>query len=199
MTTISRLAAVALLSMSIASVALPNLAAAASTLPPPPVPCGPFNGCGGGGSPDTPDTPPSGSDDPFDWETFGKNDPDGHDHDDGTDDEDDESADDAGSTTSKGKKPKTGGTAAIRGPAHALQLDCAIRDQDPTTSDFWLVNVGTDALPVGTRVQYRIPATGDRGAFMLRQEIPAGKARVLPNFISAAVKVGSECAVQIIS
>lgn len=196
MTTISRFALVALLSISAASIVLPNLAAAAATTPPPP--CNPLTGCGGPPpGPGNPDTPPP-SDDPFDWEDFGKNDPGEDQDDDGEDDgTDDEDKGGDGSGTGKGKDGKD--SAGVKTPVQQLNLDCSIRDEVPTTSDMWLVNVGNAALPAGTKVQYRIPATGDHGAFMLQQEIPAGKSKKLPNLISVAVQVGTECAVQIIS
>ncbi len=77
-----------------------------------------------------------------------------------------------------------------------LKIDCSVRADSPTTDDLWLLNVGSNTLPAGTIIQYRVAASGDRGSFQLKQDIPAGKARQLPSFLSEAVPVGSDCAVR---
>ena len=66
------------------------------------------------------------------------------------------------------------------------------------TNDLWIVNVGTDILPAGTKISWRIPATGEHGAFLLPKDIPVGEERVLTDFL-ADVEVGSECRIQIIA
>ena len=79
-----------------------------------------------------------------------------------------------------------------------LAIDCAIKDDQPITNDFWVVNVGTQILPAGTMIRWRVPATGEHGAFLLPKDIPVGEERVLVDFL-ADVPIGSECRIQIIA
>ena len=72
-------------------------------------------------------------------------------------------------------------------------IDCSVRAETPTTDDLWLLNVGDTTLPAGTQVRFRVAASGDHGVFELRQDIPAGKALILPAFLSKAVPTGSGC------
>ena len=78
-----------------------------------------------------------------------------------------------------------------------VALDCAIKDEQATTTDLWLVNVGTADLEAGLKIRYRIPATGDHGAFYLPRTIAVGEQARLSDFISE-IPVGEVCSVEII-
>lgn len=77
-------------------------------------------------------------------------------------------------------------------------MDCDVRDGERPTDDFWVVNVGTDDLKMGTKLRYIVPASDDRGAFVLPRDIAVGKKGKIRDFLSADVPSGSECRIQIL-
>ncbi len=77
------------------------------------------------------------------------------------------------------------------------RIDCTIKNDKPITNDMWLINTGEHILEINTKVRWRVPATGEHGAFLLPRDIPVGAERVLRNFL-ADVQGGSECRIEII-
>ena len=88
-------------------------------------------------------------------------------------------------------KPGTGATPSIA-------IACTIADPLGTTDHFWIVNSGDVALPLGLKVRYRVPATGDHGAFVLPQQIAVGARLLIPNLLHGAPD-GAPCTAQIIT
>lgn len=79
-----------------------------------------------------------------------------------------------------------------------LKVDCDIRDGNLDTDDFWIVNVGTATLKAGLKLRYIVPASDDRGAFLLPRDIPVGKKGKIRDLLSEKVPSGSECRIQIL-
>jgi hypothetical protein len=61
----------------------------------------------------------------------------------------------------------------------------------------WIINRGQHIIEHDTKVRWSVPATGQRGAFMIPKDIPVGAERVLRNFLKD-VEGGAECRIQII-
>lgn len=81
--------------------------------------------------------------------------------------------------------------------AAVLQVDCLVRDTEPTTDDLWIVNVGEAELPAGLKIKFSVPSTGDRGAFLLNRSIAVGQKAKASDLLNDAAS-GAPCRVQII-
>jgi hypothetical protein len=81
-------------------------------------------------------------------------------------------------------------------PHHDPRIDCRIKPDKPITNDLWIVNNGTHILEIDTKIRWRIPSTGQHGAFLLPKDIPVGEEKVLRNFL-VDTKGGAECRIEI--
>ena len=211
MLNISRLAVLAaLLTIGAAALTLPSVAYAqdnCSRTAPDCPPDDPNDPGDPGDNPDDPDDPndpgdpgdnPDDPDDPNDPGDPGDNPDDPDDPDDPNDpgDPGDDPGDPGDDPGNPGDEPD--GPLSWDEKVGELAIDCAIKDDQPITNDFWVVNVGTQILPAGTMIRWRVPATGEHGAFLLPKDIPVGEERVLVDFL-ADVPIGSECRIQIIA
>jgi hypothetical protein len=91
--------------------------------------------------------------------------------------------------------PPPGGQVDVN---YTLALDCAVKDEEPVTDDFFLVNIGSKELPAGLKIRYEIPGTGERGAFLLPRSLSAGQKAEIPGLLSA-VAADSECRAMVIT
>lgn len=78
-----------------------------------------------------------------------------------------------------------------------LAIACAVVEPLGNTDHFWIVNAGDTALPVGLKVRYRVPATGDHGAFALPKQVAIGGKLMIPNLLHNAPD-GAPCDAKII-
>ena len=72
-----------------------------------------------------------------------------------------------------------------------------IKPNEPITNDLWIVNIGEEILQVDTKVRWRVPSTGEHGAFLLPKDIPVGEERVIRNFLGDT-EGGAECRIALI-
>lgn len=87
----------------------------------------------------------------------------------------------------------SGGPSAPR-----LALDCDVLGPDATTDDFWIVNTGEAELPAGLKIRFKVPSTGDHGAFLLPRPVPVGKTTRIGGLLHAA-EAGAPCTAGILS
>ena len=81
-------------------------------------------------------------------------------------------------------------------PRHDPRIDCRIKPDKPITNDLWIVNNGEHILEHDTKIRWRIPSTGQHGAFLLPKDIPVGEEGVLRNFL-VDTEGGAECRIEV--
>jgi hypothetical protein len=78
-----------------------------------------------------------------------------------------------------------------------IRIDCRVEDGGGTTNDLWIINTGEHLLEHDIKVRWRVPSTGEHGAFLLPKDIPIGEERVLRDFLRDT-EAGAECRIEII-
>lgn len=81
---------------------------------------------------------------------------------------------------------------------YTLALDCDVKDDQPVTDNFFLLNIGSKELPAGLKIRYEIPGTGERGAFLLPRSLASGQKAEIPGLLDA-VASDSECRAMVIT
>ena len=78
------------------------------------------------------------------------------------------------------------------------QIDCEVPGvESATTNDLVIENVGASDLPAGSKIRFRVPSSGDRGAFQLNRGIKAGAKLKIAGQLHGAT-VGAPCTVQLL-
>lgn len=80
-----------------------------------------------------------------------------------------------------------------------LAVSCSVageREAAPS-DDFWVVNVGDTDLDAGIKLRYRVPDSGDRGAFLLPAKLAAGEKLKVRGLLHAASH-DAPCIIQIL-
>ncbi|HVY50069.1 MAG TPA: hypothetical protein VHA07_00765 [Devosia sp.] len=90
-------------------------------------------------------------------------------------------------------------TPAVHTQPHALEvaIDCRVKAEDGLDGDLWIINTGEAPISAGTAIRFRVPSTGDHGAFELNRSILPGARVKVPDLLHGA-EGGAPCGVQII-
>ena len=77
-------------------------------------------------------------------------------------------------------------------------VGCKVQAPGATTDDIWIINTGVVTLPMGSRIRFRVPSTGDHGAFVLPRDIAVGQKLKVVDLLNDAAS-GAPCTVRIIA
>lgn len=77
-------------------------------------------------------------------------------------------------------------------------VGCKVQAPGATTDDIWIINTGDVTLPMGSKIRYRVPSTGDHGAFELPRDIAVGQKFKIVDLLNGALS-GAPCTVRIIA
>jgi hypothetical protein len=95
--------------------------------------------------------------------------------------------------------PKNAPKSDTSKPSEGLpDIGCKVKDVGAATDDFWIINTGDVTLPMGLKVRYRVPSTGDHGAFELPRDLAVGQKLKISNLLNDAAP-GAPCSVRIIA
>jgi hypothetical protein len=76
-------------------------------------------------------------------------------------------------------------------------VGCKVQAPGASTDDIWIINIGDVTLPMGSRIRYRVPSTGDHGAFELPRDLAVGQKLKVSDLLSDAAS-GAPCTVRLV-
>jgi hypothetical protein len=79
-----------------------------------------------------------------------------------------------------------------------LAVDCKVQSPLAVTDDIWIVNTGNTVLPSGITIKYRVPSTGDHGAFLLPRSIEVGDKLKISDLLHGA-ESGAPCTAKVLA
>ncbi len=91
--------------------------------------------------------------------------------------------------------PPPGGNIDMK---YNLALDCAVKNEEPSTDDFFLLNIGSAELPAGLKIRFEIPSTGERGVFLLPRSLAPGQKALIPGLLKAVLS-DTECRAMVVT
>lgn len=92
----------------------------------------------------------------------------------------------SGGENTPGPQPSGGKTGEGPKSLNQLAVNCSVVGEHESSDDFWVVNVGDATLEPGTKLRYRVPDSGDHGAFLLPSRLAAGEKLKVRGLLHAA-------------
>lgn len=77
-------------------------------------------------------------------------------------------------------------------------VGCKVQAPGATTDDIWIINTGDVTLPMGSKIRFRVPSTGDHGAFELPRDIAVGQKLKIADLLNDAAS-GASCTVRLLA